>query len=111
MNSLDCPICIDTQVTKNVLSLNCCENRVHLECFYKWIQENACCPICRDEINISSNLNFLTVNIDTDEETSSLPLLNHNSTNLGYCKCLYVEIIFFTIACIFFGYRLILSLL
>lgn len=108
LKNMNCPICIDTQITKNVLSLNCCENKVHLECFYKWIQESASCPICRDQINISSNLNFLTVHIDdTDEETSNLPLLNNNSNNLEYCKCLYVERFFFIIAFTFFCYLLI----
>jgi len=90
--SLDCPICIDTLETNNIISLDCCNNKFHIECLYKWIQGNACCPICRDITNIKTKLDFL-MNIDKTNESinESLPLI---TTNRRYTYSIIYKITF-----------------
>lgn len=89
-SSLICPICIDTLDTNNIISLQCCNNTVHIECFYKWIQEVACCPICRDETNLKLNLEFLIIHneVEIDANRETLPLINRSSYTSTNIHCL-----------------------
>lgn len=71
----NCLICLDSLYNNNVIKLNCCKNDIHLECFFKWIKSKPSCPICRDEKNIETNLNFLIENDQEEQYDENTTLL------------------------------------
>ncbi len=45
----DCVICYE-KINKFPKKLSCSHNQFHAQCFAKWLEEQATCPLCRHEL-------------------------------------------------------------
>ena len=48
----ECPICMDTLETKNVVIINCCKKQLHLDCYTKCTALKPECPFCRRPVEV-----------------------------------------------------------
>lgn len=61
-----CPICMETLgISKAVL--NCCHNVYDFNCIHSYLQNSTKCPLCREEVNVKSNLLLMEPSGSPDE--------------------------------------------
>ena len=65
--SYDCGICYE-QLTMDTNVVTKCDHHFCNKCFYRWIETNATCPLCRDPINCNVNLTPQQLNTATSQE-------------------------------------------
>jgi hypothetical protein len=47
---MECPICLE-DVSNTHVTMECCRQKMHLECIIRWLHTNMTCPMCRAEYN------------------------------------------------------------
>lgn len=91
-----CPVCLENFNDNNIIVVSCCKNKLHLECFMKWIKDNETCPICRNETNICEKIKPLFVNVETEPLLEKVEIHPHESRIIT-ARCVCYTLITFTI--------------
>jgi len=61
-----CPICMESLGISKAI-LNCCHNVYDFNCIHMYLQNNTKCPLCREEVNVKSNLLLMEPSGSPDE--------------------------------------------
>ena len=78
--SYECGICYET-LTMDTNVVTKCDHHYCKKCFYRWIETNATCPLCRDPINCNVNLTPEQLNTATSQEYGMyIHFLERNNT-------------------------------
>ena len=62
---MECAICLETINDKqtgllhNSYTSPCCEQNIHKKCLIKWLKDNNTCPLCRENLKLISNGNYI----------------------------------------------------
>ena len=65
--SYECGVCYET-LTMDTNIVTKCDHHFCKKCFYRWIETNATCPLCREPINCNVNLTPEQLNTATSQE-------------------------------------------
>jgi hypothetical protein len=52
----ECPICLSTLNTQDIVIMNCCKKRIHANCYIRWLLVKKECPMCRNPIYTFNSL-------------------------------------------------------
>ena len=94
----ECPICLDAISKYSYVVTKCCNQKIDIGCFFKWVYMKENCPICRTVENTPLILDVQENNNDNaveeeDDATTNRTTMKNNITN--WCTISILSLFFY----------------